>query len=88
MLVIARKVGQTIVIGDGIEVTVAAVRGDQVRLAIKAQRSIPIQRRETLEAVQRDNVAAASDTDDILQLLGGVSDTASPDQIHPVTPKP
>jgi carbon storage regulator CsrA len=48
MLVIARKIGQTIRIGDDIEVTVSAIRGDQVRLAILAPREIPILRTEII----------------------------------------
>ena len=48
MLVIARKIGQTIRIGDDIEVTVSAIRGDQVRLAIQAPREIPILRTEII----------------------------------------
>jgi carbon storage regulator CsrA len=48
MLVIARKIGQTIRIGDEIEVTVSAIRGDQVRLAIQAPREIPILRTEII----------------------------------------
>ncbi len=48
MLVIARKIGQTIRIGDDIEVTISAIRGDQVRLAIQAPREVPILRTEII----------------------------------------
>ena len=48
MLVIARKIGQTIRIGEDIEVTISAIRGDQVRLAIQAPREIPILRTEII----------------------------------------
>lgn len=46
MLVITRKVGETIIIGDNIEVKVARVDGGQVRLAITAPREIPVHRGE------------------------------------------
>jgi carbon storage regulator len=59
MLVLARKVGQQIVIGDQIEVTVLEVRGEQVRLGINAPRSIAVHRKELLEQVARENVRAA-----------------------------
>jgi carbon storage regulator len=59
MLVLARKVGQQIVIGDQIEVTVLEVRGEQVRLGINAPRSIAVHRKELLEQVPRENVRAA-----------------------------
>ena len=58
MLVLARKVGQTVLIGGEIEVTISAVRGDQVRLAIQAPRAVTILRKETLEAVEEGNLAA------------------------------
>ena len=49
MLVLSRKVGQSIVIGDGIEITVVELRGDQVRLGIHAPREVPVNRKEVLE---------------------------------------
>ena len=61
MLVLARKVGQSIVINDNIELLVIEVRGDQVRLGIEAPRSIPVHRKELLEQVRDENVKAAVD---------------------------
>jgi carbon storage regulator len=58
MLVLARKVGQTVLIGGEIEVTISAIRGDQVRLAIQAPRAVMILRKETVEAVEQGNRAA------------------------------
>jgi carbon storage regulator len=46
MLVLTRKAGQSIVIGDGIEVTVLSVAGDKVRVGIEADKDIPIYRDE------------------------------------------
>jgi carbon storage regulator len=46
MLVLTRKAGQSIVIGDGIEVTVLSVAGDKVRIGVEADRDIPIYRDE------------------------------------------
>ncbi|MBX4201105.1 carbon storage regulator [Candidatus Parcubacteria bacterium] len=48
MLIIGRKVRQTIVIGDGIEVTVVRLRGGQVGLGIKAPREVSIIRQELI----------------------------------------
>lgn len=75
MLVVARKAGQSILIGDDIEVVVVGVRGDQVRLAIKAPRSLVIQRRDALEQVQQDNLSALTAADDVLRLMGNASPT-------------
>ena len=55
MLILARKVGQRIVIGGEIEITVVEVRGDQVRLGIMAPRSIAVHRKELLERVASDD---------------------------------
>lgn len=59
MLVLTRKVNQSIMIGDEIEVVVLGVRGEQVRLGIKAPRNVTVHRREIYEAIQRENLMAA-----------------------------
>ena len=59
MLVLTRRPGQALMIGE-VEVYVAEVKGDQVRLSINAPRHIPIVRREVLDAVRRENEAAAA----------------------------
>lgn len=69
MLVIARKVGQTVLIGDEIEITVSSVRGDQVRLAIQAPRSVSIHRKEAIEQVELGNAAAVDSATGLLELL-------------------
>ena len=83
MLVVARKVGQTILLGEDIEVTVVAVRGDQVRLAIKAPRSVTIQRRDAIEQVQQDNVSALSAADSVVRLMGAPPRTPGTSQTPP-----
>lgn len=59
MLVLTRKVNQSIVIGDGIEVVVLEVRGEQVRLGIKAPRDVAVHRKEIFEQIQTENEAAS-----------------------------
>ncbi|MDM7830565.1 carbon storage regulator CsrA [Cellulomonas edaphi] len=60
MLVLSRRVGERLVIGDGIVVTVIEVRGDGVRLGIDAPRSVRVHRAEVLDAVEAANVDAAA----------------------------
>jgi carbon storage regulator len=57
MLVLTRKVNQSIVIGDGIEVVVLEVRGEQVRLGIKAPRDVAVHRKEIFEQINEDESA-------------------------------
>lgn len=63
MLVITRKRGETIVIGDGIEVTVLRVGRDGVRLGVTAPRDVQVHRREVYEQIRAANAAAASNAD-------------------------
>lgn len=51
MLVLSRKKGESIVIGDEIIVTVVEVRGDKVRLGIVAAKDVPVHREEVYEAI-------------------------------------
>lgn len=55
MLVLSRKVKETLVIDNKIKVTVVAVDGDKVKLAIEAPKDIPILRQEVFEAIEREN---------------------------------
>lgn len=50
MLVLARKIGEQIVIDDKITVTVLEVRGGQIRLGVEAPKEVPIMRREIIGA--------------------------------------
>jgi carbon storage regulator len=60
MLVLTRKVNQSIVIGNGIEVVVLEVRGEQVRLGIKAPRDVAVHRKEIYEQILEENRAAST----------------------------
>ncbi|MCW5938297.1 MAG: carbon storage regulator CsrA [Fimbriimonadaceae bacterium] len=59
MLVLTRKINQSIVIGDGIEIVVLEVRGEQVRLGIRAPRDVTVHRKEIFEQIQAENEAAS-----------------------------
>ena len=54
MLVLTRKVSQSIIIGDGIEVVVLEVRGEQVRLGIKAPKNVTVHRKEIYEQISQE----------------------------------
>ena len=63
MLVLTRRANQSIMIGDDIVVTVLDVRGDQVRIGIKAPRSVGVHREEVFVALQRDGGRDATGSD-------------------------
>ena len=80
MLILRRKSGESIVIGDNINVTVLDINEGSVRLAIDAPKSIPILRSELLQAADANRDAAASRAS--LQLLAGQSVHAA-EQVPP-----
>jgi carbon storage regulator len=59
MLVLGRKIGQKILLGDDIEITILEVRGEHVRLGIDAPRDVPVYRKEMLEQIAEENSEAA-----------------------------
>ena len=63
MLVLSRRTGESIVIGDDVVVTVLEVRGDVVRLGVAAPRSVQVHREEVYRELQESNRAAAARAD-------------------------
>ncbi|MES0872538.1 carbon storage regulator CsrA [Sinimarinibacterium thermocellulolyticum] len=59
MLILTRRVGETVVIGDDIEITVLGVKGNQVRIGVKAPRDVAVHRQEILERIRREGVLTA-----------------------------
>jgi carbon storage regulator len=60
MLILTRRAGEALRIGDEIEVTVMAVNGSQVRIGINAPRNIAVDREEIAERKRRDREAIAA----------------------------
>ena len=59
MLILTRKINESITIGDSIEVSVIEIKGDQVKLGIAAPREVKVYRKEVYLAIQRENEEAA-----------------------------
>lgn len=66
MLVLSRRVGESVVIGDDVVVTVLEVRGDVVRVGIRAPRSVAVHRSELLEEIAAANRDSASPDDAVV----------------------
>ncbi|MTT31563.1 carbon storage regulator CsrA [Terrilactibacillus sp. BCM23-1] len=58
MLVLTRKLGEAIKIGDHIEIKIVAIDGDQIKLGIEAPKDVDIYRKEVYEAIQEENSLA------------------------------
>jgi carbon storage regulator len=61
MLILTRKVGEVLVIGEAVQVAVLGVQGQQVRLGIQAPPAIPVHRLEVHERIQREKESAGLD---------------------------
>ena len=79
MLVLTRRVSQSIVIGTDVVVTVLEVRGDQVRIGVSAPRDVDVHREEVFVELQEANRAAASPSADAVTALGKLLPTAEDD---------
>lgn len=69
MLVLSRKKGESIMIGDQVEVKVLSIDGDQVKLGIVAPKSVKVHRSEIFESIQQQNREALQQNTDLLKQI-------------------
>jgi carbon storage regulator len=91
VLVLTRRPGESIVIGDDVRVVVLDVRGETVRLGIEAPRSVQVHRAEVYAEVQAANAAALAATPGDLESVAGrlsrIARPRAPEQARP-SPRP
>jgi carbon storage regulator len=78
MLILARRIGESIMIGDQVEISVVDIKGDQVKLGIKAPSQVKVYRREVYAAIQEENRAAAAAAPASLPHLEGLLERKEP----------
>ena len=61
MLILTRRVGETVMIGDEVTITVLGVKGNQVRVGINAPKHVAVHREEIYERIKREQQGGASD---------------------------
>ena len=59
MLILTRRVGETVMIGNDVAITVLGVKGNQVRIGIKAPKDTPVHREEIFDRIRRETESDA-----------------------------
>ncbi|MDH5161281.1 carbon storage regulator CsrA [Heyndrickxia oleronia] len=69
MLVLTRKIGESIQIGDEIEIKVISLQGDQIKIGISAPKNIEVHRKEVYQDILTENTKASKSIQDLIEIL-------------------
>ncbi len=69
MLALSRRTGESVMIGNDIEITILEAKGEQVKLGIKAPRSVAVYRKELFEQIQASNKESAESAEKVINSL-------------------
>lgn len=64
MLILTRRIGETLIIGDDVNITVLGVKGNQVRLGINAPKDVSVHREEIYLRIQQEKEGSDADTEE------------------------
>jgi carbon storage regulator len=69
MLILSRKINESIMIGDQIEISIVDIKGDQIKLGIAAPKNVKVYRKEVYVAIQEENIEATKARPDVIPSL-------------------
>lgn len=69
MLILTRRAGESLVIGENIAITVLGVKGNQVRIGVKAPREVSVHREEIFDRIQREEAQSKPAPKDDVRLV-------------------
>jgi carbon storage regulator len=65
MLILTRRVGETLIIGDDVVITVLGIKGNQVRIGINAPKNVSVHREEIYQRIKQEKIGDESDSSDV-----------------------
>ena len=66
MLILTRRIGESLIIGNNVTMTVLSVKGNQVRIGVNAPKDVSVHREEIYERIKKEHAKDGSDVEDVM----------------------